>query len=235
MGDKPFETLCRVARYYLDQGYNQKEAQKLVEIFLLQCDSSASIVKWADTIGYAVKRAKKYNAIYIDWVGITSSELKKIASLNGAQIRRLAFTLLCLAKYWQRINQNSDFWVNCKDSEILAMANINTSLKRQAEMYYTLRELGFVKFSKKVDNTNVQVCFVDKTQDDFELRISDFRNLGYQYLKYTGGSYIECKNCGITTKISKRNRGRTPVYCQQCANEIAIRQRVNKVMSRNTV
>lgn len=231
MGKKPFETLYRVSRYYLDQGYDEKNVKRLVEIFLLQCNPTASIVKWSGTIEYAIKRAQRYTAIYIDSINITESELSKIGCLEGRQIKRLAFTLLCLAKYWNSINPNSDFWVNCKDSEILSMANINTSSKRQAEMYHTLRELGFLKFSKKVDNTNVRVCFADTDDDEPVLKISDFRNLGYQYLKYLGEPYIECKNCGITTKASIGVRGRKNTYCRQCANEISIKQRVNTIMS----
>ena len=33
LGKKPFETLCRVAKYYLDKDYGKKEARKATEQF----------------------------------------------------------------------------------------------------------------------------------------------------------------------------------------------------------
>lgn len=226
---KPSETLRRVARKYIDDGYSKKDVRKMVELFLLQCEPTASLPKWSDAIDYAVGRAYKYQAIYIDNIKITKSEMDKIDELSGKQIKRLAFTLLCLAKYWYMVAPETDFWVSNKDNEVMALANINTSIKRQSLMYYTLRELGMIQFSKKVDNTSVRVCFVDDDSDTV-LEVQDFRNLGYQYLKYHGEPYMECRHCGITTKIENLSIGRPQKYCKSCANEIAIQQRVNSVM-----
>lgn len=228
LGKKPFETLCRVAKYYLDKDYGKKEARKATEQFLLQCEPTASLPKWADTLELALNRALKYDAIQIDGIEITAPEMAKIDALEGKQVRRLAFTLLCLAKYWNLVNPNCDSWVNNKDSEIMRMANINTSIKRQSLMYYNLNELGMVQFSRRVDNTNVRVCFIE--DGETVMTITDFRNLGYQYLKYHGEPYFECANCGLTTKISDPVKGMKQKYCKECAVEIAMRQRVNSVM-----
>ena len=83
----------------------------------------------------------------------------------------------------------------------MRMANINTSIKRQSLMYYNLNAAGLIQFSKKVDNTNVKVCFM--APGDVVMSITDFRNLGYQYLKY---------------------------HCPACAIEVATQQQVNRVM-----
>ena len=116
----------------------------------------------------------------------------------------------------------------------MALANINTSIKRQGLMYWTLREAGMVQFSKKVDNTNVKVCFVE--DGETILHITDFRNLGYQYLMYHGEPYFECANCGITTKISNPDNKRRQKYCNECAAKIHLQQRVASVMRhRNAV
>ena len=61
------------------------------------------------------------------------------------------------------------------------MANIKTSIKRQSLMFAELRNAGFIRFSKKIDNLNVQVLFM--TPGETAIHIQDFRNLGYQYLK----------------------------------------------------
>lgn len=228
LGVKPYETFCRVAKYYIDKNYSKKKVRKMLDTFLLQCEPTASLPKWSDTLDYAVNRASKYDAIMVNYIGISETELKTINSLDGTQLRRLAFTLLCLAKYWDIVNPNGDHWVNSKDTEIMRMANINTSIKRQSLMYHTLNELGLIRFSKKVDNTNVRVCFIDN--GNVELKISDFRNLGYQYLKYTGEQYFECENCGLTVKTSDKSAGRKQKYCAGCAAEIKIQQSINSVM-----
>lgn len=228
LGKKPSETLCRVARYYIDNGYSKKEVRNKLDAFLLLCEPTSSLPKWSDSLDYAVTRACKYKAIDIDYIEITDAEMKKIDSLDGKQIRRLAFTLLCLAKYWSSVIPNSDYWVNNKDNEIMSMANINTSIKRQSLMYWTLREAGMIQFSRKVDNTSIRVCFAEPGK--VVCRISDFRNLGYQYLKYHNEPYFECQNCGITTKYNDPVKGRKQKYCKSCASEIAIQQRVNSIM-----
>ena len=233
LGSKPYETFCRVARYYIDKDYSKKDVRQILDAFLLQCDPIASLPKWSDTLDYAVARASKYDAIQINKIDITDTELNTIGKLNSVQTRRLAFTLLCLAKYWNEINKNNSYWVNNKDSEIMKLANINTSIKRQSLMYHTLNECGLIEFSKKVDNTNVRVCFV--SDGAVALSITDFRNLGYQYLKYCGEPYFECHNCGIVTKINNPIKGCKQKYCKDCAVKIRMQQNINSVMRRRAL
>jgi len=228
LGKKPFETLSRVARYYIDNEYPKKKVRTLLDAFLIQCDPTASIPKWSLTLDRALERASKNQAVMIDHIEISEPEMRIIDALQGRQLKRLACTLLCLAKYWDTVNHTSGHWVNTKDSDIMRMANINTSIKRQSQMYHTLNELGMVRFSRKVDNTNVQVTFIQKGIP--AMLVSDFRNIGYQYLMHHGESYFICKNCGIVTKYRNPSRGKKQVYCNECAAEVAMQQRVNSVM-----
>lgn len=228
LGKKPFETLYRVSRYYIDNGIPKNEVRKLLDVFLIQCEPTASLPKWSDAIDAALSRAIKYEAVNIKSIDITKPEMDKIDALGGKQIRRLAFTLLCLAKYWDAITPKGGHWVNNKDSDIMRMANINTSIKRQSLMYYNLNAAGMIQFSRKVDNTNVQVCFIQP--GEVVLRITDFRNLGYQYLKYHGEPYFECANCGIITKYNDVYKGRKQKYCNSCAAEISMQNHINAVM-----
>jgi len=230
LGKKPIETMRRVARYYIDNGMSKKEVRRMLDSFLVQCDQTASIPKWTDSLDSALAWAMKYEAIEIESVNITKAEMAKIDSLGGKQVRRLAFTLLCLAKYWNAVSGKSDGWINNKDSDIMRMANINTSIKRQSLMYYNLREAGLIQFSKKVDNTNVRVCFIE--DGEVVMRITDFRNLGYQYLMYHGEPYFVCANCGITAKIEHPERGRRQKYCKECAAQVDLQARINSVMKR---
>lgn len=230
LGKKPFETLRRVARYYIDNGKTRKDVRHLMDVFLLQCEPTASLPKWSDSLDKAVSLAYKYPAVNIEGITVTKPEMERIDSIPGKQIRRLAFTLLCLAKYWNRVNSKCNGWVNNKDSDIMRMANINTSIKRQSMMYHSLNEMGLIRFSRKVDNTSVQVCFIE--DGEAAMHITDFRNLGYQYMMYHGDAFVVCQNCGITIRAENAvdNRGRKQKYCSDCARQVYLQQTVNSVM-----
>lgn len=227
-GKKPTETFRRVARYYMDNGYSATEARKQLDVFAIKCNIGMRPVKLADLLDRAVAKASKCPSINIDEIHITVPEMERIKKLEGKQLKRLAFTLLCLAKYWLAVSPEKDCWVNTEVKEIMALANINTSIKRQCFMQGLLREEGLIQFSKKVDNTNIRVCFIE--EGDIALTITDFRNLGYQCLKYYGDPYFECANCGIVTKATNPGVGRKQKYCKKCASEVAIQQRINYIM-----
>lgn len=238
IGKKPFETLTRVARYYIDEGLTKVEARDELDRFLLSCDPTASLTKWSDSIDLALNQALKHSAVEIPYISITLSEMAKISTLNGIQLQRLAFTLLCLAKYWDCVSPARDHWVNNKDSEIMSMANINTSVKRQSELYHQLNQLGLIQFSKKIDNTNVRVLFGNADGED-AVKITDFRNLGYQYMKASGSDdFFVCECCGVITKKNKTktstNAGRPQKYCPDCAIKINIKRNVESVMARRS-
>lgn len=235
LGKKPFEALSRVARYYIDKGHSKKETRDMLESFLLKCDPTVSLPKWSKTLDYAVSKATKYKAVVIDGIGITRSELETIGNLSGVQLKRLAFTLLCLAKYWDIVNPNADHWVNNKDSEIMRLANINTSIERQSMLYHELRKNGLIQFSKKVDNTNVRVCFISN-DDDVAETITDYRNLGYQYMLLSGSNeYVRCVNCGLVVRKNSvipaefPQRNGSQRYCRACALEVRLQRKVDSV------
>lgn len=232
LGGKPTETLGRVARYYISKGHSKKETRQLVESFLVQCDSNISVTKWSNVIEYVIGKAAKYGVIEIDSVNVTDKEMATIDALGGRQVKRLAFTLLCLAKYWDAVNPKCDHWVVNKDVEIMKLANINASIKRQSAMYAELNKKGLIQFSKKIDNTNVRVCFMEPGETVISL--CDFRDLGYQYLMYHGEPYYICESCGVISKKPGNTRGRKSIHCAECASEIKTRQSIASVMrSRN--
>ena len=228
LGKKPVETLNRVAKYYLATGYSKREVRTFLDTFLTLCDPTVSLPNWSNTLDRVVKNADKYPIICIDGVDATAKEMASIEKLEGKQLRRLAFTLLCAAKYWDAVSERNDHWVNTSDREFMQMANIGTSIKRQSAMFAKLKEEGMIRFSRKIDNLNVQVLFIE--DGETALHIQNFRNLGYQYLKYYGGLYFECENCGLTVKIQEPARGRRQKYCPSCAIEVKTRQNVNAVM-----
>ena len=228
LGAKPTQTLRRVAEYYYENKYSKKETRRMIENFLISCDPTISLVKWSDTIDRIVKNVGKRKNIDISGVDITVPELEIINGLKGTQTRRLAFTILCVAKYWDAVSSSNNHWLNTSDSEVMCMANIRTSTKRQCYLYGALIEQGLIKQSKRVDNLNVQVLFV--RPGETALHITDFRNLGYQYLMYRGGAYSECQNCGLVIKDKQDGRGPKQKYCPECAVKMRAKQKVDYVM-----
>lgn len=232
LGDNTYETLCRVAKYYISNGCSKDYTEQILSRFLVQCDSSIVLVRWNNAIQNAIKYAVKYPPVSIDSIKITRGEMTFIDSIESAQARRLAFALLCTAKYYDAVKETNNHWVSTRDSLVMAMANIKTSMKRQCALFRQLNEIGFLEFAKKVDNTSVRICFLDEDRDDSEVvsEVTDFRNLGYQYLMYKGEPFYRCENCGLVTKIENPKKANYLKYCKDCALKIAVRQRVNSVM-----
>jgi len=225
LGKRPFETLTRVARYYIDTGYKKDAVRKMLETFLVQSRPDASVALWMDTIDRAIATASKRAAVSIDRIIVTKPEMELIEGLNGVLTQRLAFTLLCLAKYYDAVNPDAGHWVCADDQDIMSMANIKTSIRRQSALYRQLRDEGMLRFSKKVDNTNVCVLYI--TDGPPAISVTDFRNLGNQYLMYKGEpGYYRCENCGVIAHTkhggdySIARRGRPKKYCDECAAAI---------------
>ena len=209
----------------MDSGYGRADTRKLIEEFLLQCSPGASTVLWMDTLDHAVSVAAKRPSVNLDCIEITKPEFEIVRGVKGVQTQRLAFTLLCLAKYALAMNPEINGWVCADDTDIMRLANIRTSVRRQSAMYRQLCDAGLLQFSKKVDNTNVRVLFMAK--GECVMRISDFRNLGNQYLMKCGKpGFFRCENCGAVianstaTKWDVAKKGGTPKkYCSECAQE----------------
>lgn len=215
LGSKPVETLGRVARYYYSEGYKKREIGNLLEDFMLKCDPTINIVKWQAAIDRQANSADKYELIDISGIAITKSEINAIQKIEGKLLQRLMFTMLCLAKYGNAISPNNNNWVNRKDKEIFSLSNIAITTKKQSLMINDLWSLGYIGYSRVVDNVNINVKIVDDDSPT-EIFITDFRNLGNQYMRYCGEKYIECQSCG---KVVKQNKN-VQKYCRECAVEI---------------
>lgn len=228
LGDHPTETLSRIAKYYYANNYHKKEVRRLLDNFLIQCDPGVSLTSWSNLLDGITRSAAKYSPIRIGSIDISEEELAIIGGLSGKQLQRLAFTLLCIAKYWDAAHTENDHWVNLTDREIMKLANINTSIKRQCHMFGELRDAGLIKFSKRIDNLNVKVLFI--TDGKVGMQIHDIRNLGYQYLRLFGGPFFECSGCGVIERSKSSGAGRPMKYCPDCAAEVHLKQVAAAVM-----
>ena len=212
LNKKPIETLSCVAKYYYSEGYKRKEIEQKLESFLLRCEPDISILKWQNTISWLVRGAEKYPLVEIDHIPITRNEIALCNKQKSKHKQQLLFTLICFAKFSNKVTSGNSNWVNRQDREIFKAANIAISVKRQSLMLNDLREEGYIKFSKRVDSINIIVLCLDNESEP-ELYISDFRNLGFQLAHHNGESYFECQSCGVTVKKKVNNQK----YCSDCA------------------
>ena len=170
-------------------------------------------VKWQVTLERQAKKAKKYPLIEIDFIPITKNELDTIKQIHNKPQERLAFTLLCLAKFGNAVNPQNNDWTNREDKEIFRMANIQVSIEKQSAMMNSLRNKGLIQYSRIVDNLNTNILFIDN-ESEVILEIEDYRNLGYEYALYCGENIYRCESCGA---LSRQNEKKNKKLCNECS------------------
>lgn len=213
------ESMVLLAKYYKKNGLSKRDIKKRLEEYALERNGGVAGTNLATMVEYAIKQAMKYDLIVLDEIDITKTEMDKIASLKGIQARKLAFTLLCIAKYWDEVSGVAEHWINSPDTEVINSACIATSTKKQDELFKELYDAGMIDYAKRVDNLHVRVLFADN--NDTAIRVKDLRNLGYQYLSWVGNrQYFACENCGIMVRKAGSDVGRPQKYCKSCAEEV---------------
>ena len=211
---KPTFDLRILAKYYRwVEGLTQHKIYLKLVSLMEEKYNDFSIAKWQDMLLNLSKQSKKYKLIEINYIPVTKNELLTIDDIQSKPMKRLAFTLLCLAKYRNEINPNNNDWLNYKFKDIFKMSNINFTKKEQGFIIYDMKAMGLIKMNKMVDNLSINVCYIDKTNSDEVLQIKDFRNLGYEYLLYSGEKFIRCEECGILVRQNKQNNR---IYCTEC-------------------
>lgn len=210
LGKYPTSTLTYLAKYYREYGNGWNDITDRLGKFILECDSSVSLVKWEPRIRKAISAAKKYPPIVIPEIVVTKPEMEAISKIKGMCPRRLAFTLLCLSKYYDKMANNESHWVFMPHSDIMRIANIKQSVARQCEMIRQLKTEGYIDTDKRVDRNNIKVLF--NNDGESAVSITDFRNLGYQYMLSIGDvKYFKCANCGITERYIYKEVGRKQI------------------------
>lgn len=213
---KPFQTLTILAKYYYSvQGFKKAKIEKLLFEFLEEAYPSYKYNKanWEKNIEKIAKNTKNYSLYEIGGVWITKKEFETIESIHNKVLERLAFTLLCLAKLGDKKSTKNNGWVNFDAKEVYELARISCSVKERYEKLNTLHELGLLEFPRRLDNLSCRVTYIDDNSDNV-LFISDFRELGYEYLRYKGGNFTHCCECRV---LMRDNKNHTKRYCNNCA------------------
>lgn len=231
LGSKPTDTLSKIARYYRMSGEKPKQIRAGLEAFILQCEPRASIPKWEGRIDSAIKNSDR-PLVQIESLPIYSKELAVVNNIKSAQLQKLAFSLLCYARFSDIKRGKSDHWVNNPTGDLASSAMIKKPSREVELMLNTLYSMGLIKFSRRVDSHSICVLFLnDEDVDDRVVyEVKDMRNLGLQLRAANGDTNLFiCENCGIMTPV-RNTIGRRRKYCDNCAQAVKIQQTVNHAM-----
>lgn len=212
---KPYFTLSILAKYYFHHlGYDKNQIADSLESFLSSTypKYKKESTYWNETIEKIVSDVEKYTLHEIEGVWITENELHTIENIKNKVLERLAFTMLCLAKLSICRNPKSNGWINDDVKLIFSLARISGSVTDRYTRINELYELGLIELPKRNDLLNYRITFIDNKSKN-ELFIYDFRELGYEYLKYIGQNFIRCEECGILTRGNKTSTKR---FCNKC-------------------
>lgn len=217
VGNKPTSTLFLLSKYYRQKLKlsENKTSEKLNE-FMENNYKNYNPVLWEDIIEDISRKGKKYELRNIEYIGITQSELDTIESTKTKNHKKLLFTMLCFAKLYNIISINNNNWINSDIKEIFKTARV--IVKHRDDKFLLINDLesnGYISFSSKNDNLNMKINFIDNVNDSI-LYITDFRELGYEYLNYTkDGNFTRCKICNRLIRKTSKNIQ----YCAECKED----------------
>lgn len=217
VGNKPTSTLFLLSKYFRQKlKLTEKQTSEKLNEFMIENYKNYNPVLWEDIIEDISRKGKKYNLRNIEHIGITQLELDTIETAKNKSHRKLLFTMLCFAKLYNITSINNNNWVNADIKEIFKTARV--TVKHREDKFLLLNDLesnGFISFSNKNDNLNMKINFIDNKNESV-LFISDFRELGYEYLNYIGdGKFVRCKECNRLVRQTSKNIQ----YCLECKEE----------------
>lgn len=216
MGENPYTTLSILSKYYYHHlGYKKKQIILELTEFIAKNYPKYQLNKsnWDESIEKLASNAKKFQLHEIDGVWITKAEMQSIQDIHNKVLERLTFTMLCLAKLAIRKNGNANGWINEDAKTIFSLARVSGSVLDRNIRIGQLADIGILELPKKNDSLSVRLTIVDDESDN-ELFVHDFRELGYEYLKYCGENITRCPEC----KLLFRNRKKNPwTYCPICS------------------
>lgn len=213
IGKKPSATLNLLARYYRENGFSDYEIKLKLSEFLSKCLKSEGYneARWIDCISYQVRRSKKYKLKQIDCVSFSEEEMQIISNLSGKRVKKVAFALLALAKFYNSVNPSNNNWVNTSIKDIFAIANISVKQDEQTSLLHGLYKAGLIEVNKNICKLNLRVTYIGG--EKIVLILNTLTDLGLEYLLYCGENYTHCQKCG---KII-RNYHKCRKYCKDCA------------------
>lgn len=211
LGAHPVASLRVLAKYCKASGLKKPAAIGFLEDIIARHGTSQTD-RVSEYLPRIVKKAYEQELIELDEIPVYKSELARIDSLPTGQLRKVAFTLLVLGKYFKTVKHSESAWIRVSDTELFLLANVGASKVERALMLNDLFRIGMVGFSSAVSNTDVHVLYVEDSGDK-AMSVTVLRDLGTQYLAYESPhKYLRCAVCGVPVLAQGRKR---VVYCSE--------------------
>lgn len=162
-----------------------------------------------------LKIDKGYNPISsVEGVPIYKEDLVFLQTVEGVDQQKLLFSVLCYLRFIQIKYHNDNLWCNFENRLYFKSANLRLSLKEQNLAIKNLANLGYIRLSFQIDKLTFYATFAEALTAGEEVAIiTDFENLGMQYLQLIGEDIIKCINCGRYIKNPHHNEWG---LCQAC-------------------
>lgn len=235
LGENIRYTVGLLAKYYRSQGDDIDTIKRKLNADLHKYEPELKNKQIDTYIAGALNIIDKRKLNTINEVVITQSEINKIMSITTCRdgmrvssLRRLAFALLCFAKF-EMAKGSSEPWVNYDLRYIFKAAKLTGFTKSRCNLcLHELYTKGFIELNNKIDSLSIKVVFADKTNNDIALRVGDINYSGDYFWQFMGRKYIECQSCG---KPVPRTNNRI-LYCADCAaviNREKTRQRMTEL------
>lgn len=224
----PTNTIRKLARYnFYVFGYGPtKNYNAIVEYMSNNYKDFSEFAYQKDILG-CIRDVEKTPWKNIDAIYITKSEIDTILTLDDVRKQKIAFVLLCTAKYRDAYNENNNHKTDISVTDLYKMARVVLPQKDRTVFLHFLIQEELVEKHTFAGVKNKRVLFVSDDVDDevvLCLREIDFLELAYVYMDYISNhlGYSRCEKCGRMIKHSKTKPRK---YCEGCAQEVLTEQK----------
>ena len=140
----------------------------------------------------------------VEGIKIYQDDLDFLQKVEGIENQKFLFTVLCFLRFIQAKYETDNFWCNFDNRLYFKSGNIKLTQKEQNLFIKNLAELGYIRLSFQIDKLTFYATYAEDLGQGKEIAlITDFENLGMQYLQLTGVDIIKCVNCGRYIKNPK--------------------------------
>ena len=228
-------TATVLAKYYKFKGYENAEIRDALRK-IMRKSIPVMFEKYGEKwIKKALVTANSHPLYVIDNITITRSEVDRINLIHSSKfkdyrLRRLAFTLLCLAKYYAEKGVK-DGWVNMPQKYIFSIASLKgMAISRQNLMLHELYQDGYIDFSNKVEDDSIKIAGI--MDGESEVVVDNINEAGLIFEEYNGKRFIRCQRCGCRVPVTN---GRAKL-CKPCGvvdNREKVRERTRRKRQKN--
>ncbi len=215
------QTVTILAKYFRAEGLGDTKLKAALEKFIGERDPIMLAKTRTGLINKSVRLSKK-PPLYDIKIVITKPEMEIINSLTcppkcgfrADTLRKLAFALLCFAKY-EAAKGVKGGWTRTKKKFIFAAANIKTTVRKQSSLLHQLAycDPPLIELGMKIGYEGIKVLF--QREGDDEVSVDNINEAGLIFEELGGKRFVKCEVCGRRVRVTN---GRSR-FCKDCAVE----------------